>query len=118
MHPKDALGRAGEQLAAARLLQLGYRILDRNWRCEVGELDIVARDGDVLVVCEVKTRRSVRYGSPLDAVGPRKLRRMRELSLCWLDAHELYVPIVRFDVVGILLPRSGAPIITHRKGVG
>lgn len=117
MHPKDALGRYGEDVAAYRLRQEGIRILERNWRCDLGEIDIIGRDGDCLVICEVKTRRTMTHGSPLEAVGPRKMRRLRELALVWLDDHALYVPRVRFDVVGIIQPRSGAPIISYLRGV-
>ena len=85
MHAKDALGRYGEDLAAQYLEDLGLVILDRNWRCSAGELDVIARDGDSLVVCEVKTRRSERYGAPVEAVSPRKMRRLRILALRWLD---------------------------------
>ena len=68
MHPKDALGRHGEQLAADYLQRAGFRILDRNYRCSDGEIDIVAADRRVLVACEVKTRSGLRYGTPVEAV--------------------------------------------------
>ena len=74
MSDKDELGRRGEQAAAEYLERAGLRILDRNWRCETGELDIVALERRVLVVCEVKTRSGLRYGSPLEAVSHRKRR--------------------------------------------
>jgi putative endonuclease len=117
MHPKDALGRYGEDLAEEHLRRQGMVILARNWRCPVGELDIVARDGSTLVICEVKTRRSRAYGSPLEAVGPRKLRRLRELALRWLDDEGIHVPDIRFDVIGILQPATGRPILEHVRGV-
>ena len=75
MNTKDALGRRGEQLAAQYLEQAGFRILDRNWRCAEGEIDIVAAERRVLVVCEVKTRSDTRYGSPLDAITRAKRNR-------------------------------------------
>ena len=81
MRAKDALGRYGEDLAVAHLERQGMTILARNWRCELGEVDVIARDGARLVVCEVKTRSSERYGSPVEAVGPRKVRRLRQLAL-------------------------------------
>lgn len=118
MHSKDALGRFGEDLAAARLAESGLRVLARNWRCRTGEIDIVARDGDCLVICEVKTRRSKRYGTPAEAVGSRKLRRMRELALHWLDEQEIYVPQIRFDVVSVIVPPAGRPVVEHVAGVG
>lgn len=117
MHPKDALGRFGEQIAVHRLEQEGLRILGRNWRCPIGEIDIIARDGDCLVICEVKTRRKMTHGSPVSAVGPRKMRRLRELALWWLDDHSIYVPRVRFDVVGVIAPYRGQPIVTYLRGV-
>lgn len=118
MRSKDALGRFGEDLAAARLTESGLRVLARNWRCPTGEIDIVARDGDCLVICEVKTRRTTKYGTPAEAVGPRKLRRLRELALHWLEAQEIYVPEIRFDVVSIVVPPAGRPVVEHVIGVG
>lgn len=117
MRAKDALGRYGEDLAVDLLRREGLIILDRNWRCDAGELDVLARDGESLVVCEVKTRRSLAHGSPAEAVGPRKMRRLRELALRWLDEQEVYVPVIRFDVVGVLVPASGPPIINYLRGV-
>ncbi|MBA3250945.1 MAG: YraN family protein, partial [Geodermatophilaceae bacterium] len=77
MRAKDMLGRYGEQIAARHLQESGLTILDRNWRCSEGELDIVATDGAVLVVCEVKTRSTVAFGDPCEAVNWRKARRIR-----------------------------------------
>ncbi len=117
MRAKDALGRHGEQLAAEYLTRRGLTILARNWRCGAGELDIIARDGPALVVVEVKTRRTAAYGSPLDAVGPRKVRRLRELALRWLDEQQVHAPEIRFDVVGIVQPPEGRPVLTYLRGV-
>ena len=118
MHAKDALGRYGEDVAAEHLLREGLQILARNWRCPTGELDIVARDGPVLVICEVKTRRSRAFGAPAEAVGPRKLRKLRELALRWLDEQRIHVPEVRFDVIAIVQPPTGRPVLEHVRGVG
>lgn len=118
MRAKDALGRFGEDVAAEHLRLQGLQILARNWRCPTGELDIVARDGSSLVICEVKTRRSTAFGSPAEAVGPRKLRRLRELALHWLDAQQIHVPDIRFDVVAVLVPPAGRPVVEHLRGVG
>jgi putative endonuclease len=115
---KDALGRYGEDVAAAYLVDRGLSILERNWRCEQGELDIVARDGSTLVVCEVKTRSGVAYGHPLEAVTARKAARLRRLAARWLVDHELNVPAVRIDLVGVLKPARGAASIEHVRGVG
>ena len=117
VHAMDALGRYGEDLAVEHLRRQGLTILARNWRCPTGELDVIARDGSALVICEVKTRRSTAYGSPLDAVGPRKIRRMRELALRWLDEQHLHVPEIRFDVIGIVQPLVGQPVLQHLRGV-
>lgn len=116
MHPKDALGRYGEDLAAEHLRRQGLTVLARNWRCSRGELDIVARDGSALVICEVKTRRGTGYGDPVEAVGPRKLRRLRELALRWLDEQQVHVPEIRIDVIGVLQPLSGPAVIHHIRG--
>jgi putative endonuclease len=118
MLAKDALGRYGEELAARHLADSGLAILERNYRCESGEIDIVARDGDVLVVCEVKTRAGVRFGTPLDAVTAAKARRLRVLASRWLADHRGLRPAtVRFDVVGVLRPNGGSPQVEHVRGV-
>lgn len=87
MAAKDDLGRAGEERAAAHLSALGYEILDRNWRCPQGEIDIVARRGRVIAVVEVKTRRSVRFGHPFEAIDDRKRHRLWCLAYAWAHAH-------------------------------
>jgi putative endonuclease len=114
---KDALGRFGEDLAVQYLEGQGLVIMDRNWRCSLGELDVVARDGARLVVCEVKTRRSEAFGSPFEAVGPRKVRRLRQLAIRWLEERQVHVPEIRFDVIGIVAPPTGPPTLQHLRGV-
>ncbi|MEY4137294.1 MAG: hypothetical protein RL205_1422 [Actinomycetota bacterium] len=117
MRAKDALGAMGETLACDHLTEIGYTIVDRNWRCEFGEIDIVARHGSTLIVCEVKTRSSLRHGEPVEAVSARKVRRLRRLALCWLDTHAIHAPHIRIDVIGILR-RPGRPIsLRHITGV-
>jgi putative endonuclease len=115
---KDELGRRGEQLAAEYLERAGLRILDRNWRCEAGELDIVALERRVLVICEVKTRSGVRYGSPLEAVSRSKRLRLRRLASSWLAAQELGFDEVRIDVIGLVQDASGEFTLEHVRGVG
>ena len=117
MRAKDALGRYGEDLAVEHLRRQGLTIVARNWRCSAGELDVIARDGDTLVVCEVKTRSSRAYGDPVEAVTPRKLRRLRGLALRWLDEQGIHVPDIRFDVIGIIQPPAGPPVLQHLRGV-
>lgn len=114
----QALGRYGEDLAARHLVEAGMVLLDRNWRCEQGELDLVLRDGRTLVVCEVKTRSSLTYGAPHEAVDATRLRRLRRLAAAWLDAHDLRVPDVRIDVVAVLRPRRGPSVVDHVAGIG
>jgi putative endonuclease len=118
LNPKDALGRQGEQLAAEHLRQDGLRVLDRNWRCAEGEIDIVAAERRSLVICEVKTRSSVRYGTPLEAVSRAKRSRLRRLAACWLVAHGVLFDEIRIDVVGVLRTESGDFTVDHVRGVG
>jgi putative endonuclease len=114
--PTTELGARGEQIAVAYLTDTGLRVLDRNWRCREGEIDLVARDGEALVFCEVKARRGLGYGHPAEAVTPAKRRRIRVLAQRWLAAHDEHAPEVRFDVVGVLV-RPGAPAeVTHLRG--
>jgi putative endonuclease len=114
----DAVGEYGERLAVRYLESLGYVVLARRWRCARGELDIVAVDGRCLVACEVKTRRSVLSGVPVEAVTPAKLGRLRRLTALWLQEQEESWPDVRIDVVGVLLPRRGRAQVEHLPGVG
>ena len=116
MRPKDALGRHGEDVAAGHLASLGMVVLDRNWRCDIGELDIVARDGDTLVVCEVKTRSGTGYGTPLEAVTREKVTRLRRLAGRWLSDHDVRPAGVRIDVVGVLRPARGPAVVKHVRG--
>jgi putative endonuclease len=116
VHPKDALGRYGEQLAEQHLLEAGFAVLDRNWRCPAGELDIVARDGRSVVFCEVKTRSSTTFGLPVEAVTERKAAKLRELALLWLRDHPGIGGDIRFDVLGVLRPRTGPAAVSHLRG--
>ena len=111
------LGRYGEALAARHLTELGMVVLERNWRCPAGEIDLVLRDGDVLVVCEVKTRSSTAYGAPLETVTPAKAERLQRLAALWLEERGIRPAGVRVDLVGVLLQRRGAPQVEHAAGV-
>ncbi|WP_432494366.1 YraN family protein [Kineococcus gypseus] len=118
MRAEDGVGRYGERLAARRLGEAGMTVVETNWRCRAGEIDIVARDGDELVVCEVKTRRSTRAGTALEAVTPAKLARLRRLAAEWLRAHPgQRAGAVRLDVVAVTLPARGAARVEHLRGV-
>jgi putative endonuclease len=117
MKAKDALGAMGESLACDHLTAIGYTIVDRNWRCEFGEIDIVARHESTLIVCEVKTRSSLRHGDPVEAVSARKVRRLRRLAMCWLEAHAIHAPHIRIDVIGVLRCHDGPTSLRHITGV-
>ncbi|ABL82750.1 MULTISPECIES: YraN family protein [unclassified Nocardioides] len=115
---KQALGAYGETLAARHLVGQGMVLLERNWRCEAGEIDLVLRDGDVLVVCEVKTRSSLRYGTPHEAVTDIKVARLRRLASRWVQDRGVAVRDIRIDLVGIVRPRRGSSVVDHVRGIG
>ena len=154
MNGRGALGRYGEDVAARRLRESGMTILERNWRCAEGEIDIVARHRDALVICEVKTRRASQenratqrearppqkpqaagspgqastpqtkpYEHPISGLRPAKAARLRRLAARWLTERWLRrygeppAGGVRIDLVGVLLPDRGAPLVEHAKGV-
>jgi putative endonuclease len=112
-----AVGDYGERVAQRLLARQGMRVLATRWRCRQGEIDIVAVDGDCLVVCEVKTRRSVLAGAPAEAVTHAKLARLRRLAAAWLAQQTVRYPEVRIDVVSVVVPRRGAPRVEHLRGV-
>ena len=114
---RRALGTAGEDAVARWYADAGYRILDRNWRCREGELDVVVARDSVLVFCEVKTRRGTGFGIPAEAVTFTKQRRLRTLAMRWLDAHPAArARTLRFDVASVLAPRDGATVIDVIEG--
>ncbi|MCS6543035.1 YraN family protein [Curtobacterium herbarum] len=101
---RRATGNAGEDQAAQWLERHGFSIIDRNWRCARGEVDIVARDGDTIVFIEVKTRTGQTTGHPLDAVTPRKLARIRQLVPAWFHAHrEQTARAIRIDCIAVTM---------------
>jgi putative endonuclease len=112
---KGALGRFGEELAAQQLVRAGMEILDRNWRCSEGEIDIVARDGTTLVVCEVKLRSGPRFGDPAEAVSAEKTERLRRLALRYLAERGLHWRDLRFDVVTVQRRRDAEPVVRHLR---
>ena len=116
MRTRNAVGRYGEDLAARYLTTEGFVILERNWRCELGEIDIVARDGDALVVGEVKTRRGLNYGSPLESITYRKLTTLRKLAGRWLQTHELRPAAIRIDIIAVLFDQDTPPSVDHVRG--
>jgi putative endonuclease len=109
---RRVLGDAGEELVARWYADAGYRVLDRNWRCREGELDVVVAREGVLVFCEVKTRRTTAFGVPAEAVTLSKQRRLRTLAMRWLDEHPgARARTLRFDVASVLAARDAPPVI-------
>lgn len=123
MDTRARLGRSGEDLACQHLTAAGLVVLARNWRLVAGELrgeiDVVALDpaDGTLVVCEVKTRRSDRFGGPAGAVTPAKQRKIRRLAAAFLRAADLRAAHVRFDVVAIVAAPGARPDLVHLRGV-
>lgn len=114
---KQALGARGEELAARFLRDAGLEIVDRNWRCRYGELDLIARDAATTVFVEVKTRRGLAYGTPAEAVTFGKQQRIRRLALLWLAEQTGPWRHIRFDVVSVLMTPGRRPSIDHLVAV-
>ena len=117
MADKDALGRRGEQLAADYLVGTGMVLVERNWRCALGEIDLVMRDGGETVFVEVKTRAGLGYGHPLEAITAAKLARLRRLAAAWCAAHPGPHGLVRIDAVAVVAPMFGPVVVEHLKRV-
>lgn len=111
------LGRHGEQVAADHLQARGMRVIDRNWRCSHGELDLVLRDGDETVFVEVKTRAGDGYGHPFEAITARKLARLRRLALEWCAAREVPTGRIRIDAVAVFAPSTAPAIVEHLERI-
>lgn len=117
MRVKDAVGRYGEQRAVEYLVDEGLTVLDRNWRCSDGEIDVIAREGDALVFVEVKTRSTRAFGDPAEAVVPAKAARLRRLAARWLVEHsDQHWPAVRFDVIAVIRRGPDGPSLRHVRG--
>lgn len=113
------LGAMGEALAVDHLTRAGLRILQRNWRCRYGELDIIAcDDAGTLVFVEVKTRTGDGYGGLAHAVTPRKVQRLRRLAGLWLAGQNRRWAAIRIDVIGVRVGRRRIPEIGHLQGIG
>lgn len=115
MAAKDERGRAGEERAAQYLRDAGFEVLDRNWRCPQGELDIVAARGDDLIAVEVKTRRNDWFGHPFEAIDRRKRARLWRLSCAWIAAHRTLAAgrRLRLDVIGVTGEDPATGIVEH-----
>lgn len=117
MHTNQSVGKYGERVAARHLVDQGYEILETNWRGAAGELDIIARNGKLAVIVEVKTRRGLEFGHPATAVGARKLARMKALAMQWLSQQREFYPDVRFDVISVVCSKRGAAKVEHLQAV-
>lgn len=118
MGDQSGLGQRGEAAAERYLTDQGLDLVERNWRCRHGEVDLILRDGRSLVFCEVKTRRGRGFGDPLDAVTGRKLARLRRLASLYLAQSGGHAGPVRIDAIGILWASDGRLTITHVRGCG
>lgn len=114
---RRAIGAYGEERAAQHLIALGMTVLERNWRCAEGEIDIVLRDGSTLVVCEVKTRTSEVAGTPHEAITDAKLARLKRLGERWAAEREIRPDGIRIDLVAVLRPRRGRARVEHVRGL-
>ena len=114
---KDEVGRHGEDCAAEYLARTGYTLVERNWRCAQGEIDlVVTKDGDIVFV-EVKTRSGTGYGHPFEAITVAKLARLRRLAGAWCEQSGLRARRIRIDVIGVITRGSDEPVLEHLKGV-
>ncbi len=111
----QAVGAHGERLAEQHLTAQGLVVLARNWRCADGEIDLILRDGADVVFCEVKTRRGTRFGTPAEAIGPDKVRRLRALAARWLSRSSIRPREVRFDVVAVVQDGPGPFVVEHTR---
>ena len=114
---RQALGAYGEKVAARHLIEQGLVLLERNWRCDEGEIDLVLRDGATLVVCEVKTRTNLEVGTPHEAITDAKLSRLKRLGERWATDRGVRPDGTRVDLVAVLRPRRGPAVIDHVAGL-
>ena len=119
---KNQIGARGEDLACAGLEQQGLQVIERNWRCRLGEIDIVAAEagptGLTLVFCEVKCRSGLGFGHPLEAITYAKLRTLRQLAAVWMREHRVRASGIRLDAIGVVLAPDADPSVTHVRAVG
>jgi putative endonuclease len=119
---KQQLGVRGEDLACAELERQGLEVLEGNWRCRLGEIDIVAAEtgekGLTLVFCEVKCRAGLGFGHPPEAITLPKMRTLRQLAALWMRQHHLKASGIRLDAIGVVLVSGEPPSLTHVRAVG
>jgi putative endonuclease len=116
------VGARGEDLAVAELQRQGMQVVARNWRCRLGEIDVVAVDvvqgRRTLVFCEVKCRTGLGFGAPLESITHTKLRKLRQLAAHWLATEPLHADDIRLDAIGVVLLPGCRPELTHVRGIG
>ncbi len=117
MARKDDLGRQGEECAAVYLAARGYTLIERNWRCSQGEIDLIVEHCGEVVFVEVKTRSGTRFGHPFEAVTVAKLARLRRLAGTWCGQAAVWPRRIRIDVIGVIASPGGTPVIEHLEGV-
>lgn len=119
---RQQVGVRGEDLAVAELESQGMEILARNWRCRLGEIDVVARELEAgrstLVFCEVKCRTGLGFGAPLESITYAKVRKLRQLTAQWLATERVQADHVRIDAIGVMLIPGARPDLTHVRGIG
>jgi putative endonuclease len=119
---RQQVGQRGEDLACAELVRQGMAVVDRNWRCALGEIDIIAAEvgdrGVTLVFCEVKCRTGTGFGHPLEAITYAKMRTLRQLAAQWLRQHRTTAKGIRLDAIGVVMLPGQEPSLTHVKAVG
>jgi putative endonuclease len=119
---KKQIGVRGEDLACAELERQGLQVLERNWRCRLGEIDIVAAEaganGLTMVFCEVKCRSGLGFGHPLEAITFTKRRTLRQLAAVWMRQHRVKASAIRLDAIGVVLAAGEEPSVTHVRAVG
>jgi len=114
---KDDLGRLGEDCAAAFLVGAGYTVVERNWRCAQGEIDLIVAKGGDIVFVEVKTRSGTGYGHPFEAITVAKLARLRRLAGAWCAQFEPRARHIRIDAIAVIARPGHAPVVEHLEGV-
>ncbi len=115
LNKQQQLGRKGEKISVDYLKKKGYNIILCNYRCKIGEIDIIARDGKTLVFVEVKTRSSFTFGPPVTSITPRKQRQISRTAEHYLTKKKLFNSEARFDVVSVVIPATRAVSIDHIK---
>ncbi len=116
---RQKVGQAGEEAAREYLITIGYKIIATNYRCPLGEIDIVARDNQAIVIIEVRSKTSIRYGLPEESLTPAKARRLKRLALYYLQSKAGQEVKCRIDFIAILLDENDLTVLklNHMRGI-